>query len=67
MAAGFGQYPYAKAFRESLLQEMTDDQSSDLATRFRMFVEHQYLPALVETAELLQEHGTLLEWPTTEQ
>ena len=54
-----------RLFRESLLESMAAEPDARLARRFRMFVEHQLIPALSELAELLHESGSLLEWPTT--
>ena len=62
-----GMPPYIRLFRESLLETMAAEPSAPLARRFRMFVEHQLMPAMAELAELLHESGTLLEWPSTEE
>ena len=53
--------PYARLFRESLLENMAAEPSAPLARRFRMFVNHRLVPTMAEVAGLLHESGTLLE------
>ena len=39
--------------RESLLEQLAADPNAPIALRFRMFVEHRFMPALAEIAEQL--------------
>ena len=59
--------PYNSLFLGSLIETMAAEPDAPLARRFRMIVQHQLMPAMVELVELLYERGTLLEWPSTEE
>eukprot|EP01052_Picozoa_sp_SAG31_P042010 SAG31_NODE_6537_length_1984_cov_2.385676_3_plen_216_part_00 len=62
---GMNKYPYRRAFRGSVIEEVTSDPSAPVSIWYRSFIENQMCPAMQDCAEILRECGVMLQWPTT--
>ena len=55
--------PFASEQPEAILQYIGDEPNSPLAQRFRLYIEHSFLPSVRRVAEVLSAHAAVVDAP----
>lgn len=58
--------PFVRELPEAVLEYSRDEPGSLLAQRFRLYIEHSFLPSMRRVAELLFAHAAVVDVPPTE-
>ena len=55
--------PFTRELPEAILQYVGDEPNSPLAQRFRLYIEHSFLPSVRRVAEVLSAHAAVVDVP----